>query len=60
LLFPVDISHVPAIKWGIEKEDIARRQYIDKMASLHQGFQCTMSGLVVNPQYPFLGQALMH
>ena len=55
LLLPVDISHIPAIKWGIEKEDLARRHYIAEMASLHQGFQCTMSGLVVDPQYPFLG-----
>jgi len=55
LLLTMDISHIPVIKWGIEKEDIARREYIAKMSSMHQGFQCTLAGLVVNPQYPFLG-----
>ena len=55
LLCNVDISHIPAIKWGVEKEDTARREYIAKMSSLHQGFRCTLTGLVVNPQYPFLG-----
>jgi len=46
-----DISHIPAIKWGIEKEDIAGRKYIAKMSSMHQGFHCTLTGLVVNLQY---------
>ena len=30
LLLTMDISHIPAIKRGIEKEDIARREYIAK------------------------------
>ncbi|XP_065914471.1 uncharacterized protein [Dysidea avara] len=55
LLCNVDITHILAIKWGVEKEDTARREYIAKMSSLHQGFRCTLTGLVVNPQYPFLG-----
>ena len=55
LLLTMDISHIPAIKWGIEKEDIVRREYIAKISSMHQGFQCTLTWLVVNPQYPFLG-----
>ena len=49
LLCNVDISHIPAIKWGVEKEDTTRREYIAKMSSLHQGFRCTLTGLVVNP-----------
>ena len=55
LLLPKDISHLPAVKWGIEKEDTARKEYVAKISPLHQGFKCTLVGLVVNPQYPHLG-----
>ena len=46
----MDISHIPGIKWGIEKET-TRQEYIAEMSSLHQGF---LTGLVVNPSI-FLG-----
>ena len=50
-----DLSHIPAIKWGIEKEDTTREEYTRKMSQLHENFKCTTAGLVVNPQYPHLG-----
>ena len=49
-----DISHIPAIKWGIEKEDIVRSAYVAKVSVLHQSFECKSSGLVVNCRYPHL------
>ena len=31
LLQPQDISHIPATKWGIDKEDIAKSAYVAKV-----------------------------
>ena len=58
LLQPQDISYVPAIKWGIEKEYLARSAYVAKVSPLHQGFECSSSGLIVNCRYPHLGASL--
>ena len=55
LLKNKDLSHIPAVKWGIIKEDTARQAYIEEMMLLHQGFSCTKAGLVINPLYPHLG-----
>lgn len=55
LLKHKDLSHIPAIKWGIDKEDEARRQYTEEMSACHQNFYCKPCGLVVNPLYPHLG-----
>ncbi len=55
LLSKKDISTVPAIKWGVEHEETARRDYICKMSLSHQHFECTLVGLTINPLYPFLG-----
>ena len=55
LLTRKDISSIPAVKWGVDHEDIARKEYISKMAASHQGFQCSLAGLVINPLYPHLG-----
>ena len=30
LLSKTDISHIPAMQWGISKEDTAKREYIRK------------------------------
>jgi len=49
------LIRIPAIKWGIEKEDIARSSHVAKVSVLHQGFECKSSGLVVNCRYPHLG-----
>ena len=35
LLIPKSLLHIAAIKWGIDKEDEARQQYIQKMSNSH-------------------------
>ena len=55
LLRPRDLSHITAIKWGINNEDKARQQYTEEMPTCHQNFCCEPCGLVVNPLYPHLG-----
>ena len=55
LLSSKSLSHIPAIKWGIDNEENARQEYIAHMSSCHQNFCCELSGLVVNPLYPHLG-----
>ncbi len=56
LLSKPDISHLPAVQWGINNEDVARQDYIKEMSmSSHTNFVCTNAGLVVNPLFPHLG-----
>ena len=35
LLIPKNLLHIAVIKWGIDKEDEARQQYIQKMSNSH-------------------------
>lgn len=44
-----------ALCWGIEKEEIARKQYEEIMKEKHASFKLSTTGLHVNPQYPHLG-----
>ena len=50
-----DLKNVPAIKWGRENEDTARKEYQTRKEQTHTNFKCVLSGLVVNPLYPHLG-----
>ena len=50
-----DLSHVPAISWGVQNENIARVQYTSIMSAEHDNFTCSLSGLWINPCYPHLG-----
>lgn len=50
-----DLSHVPAVVWGKNNEDIARKQYIKEMKAKHQNFNVELCGLVMLPGYPHLG-----
>ena len=50
-----DLSHVPAIKWGLQKEQVIRQQYTDLMSTQHEGFACSLTGLWVSSSYPYLG-----
>lgn len=50
-----DISNIPAIKWGIDNKDKAREAYVMKMSSSHNEFTCSPAGLVITPQYLYLG-----
>ena len=49
-----NISHIPAIRWGISNEERARQDYISAMSS-HTNFECIPVGLVINPLFPYLG-----
>lgn len=44
-----------ATAWGIEKEEGARKMYIDAQSSRHVNFQCRKSGLHLSPTHPWLG-----
>ena len=50
-----DLSHVPAIKWGVENESVARQLYTNVMSTKHDNFACNLTGLWVSPLYPHLG-----
>lgn len=50
-----DLSDIPAVQWGIEKESQAQQQYTENMSLRHSNFKCTSVGLVINPLYPHLG-----
>nr|XP_055074608.1 uncharacterized protein LOC129454122 [Misgurnus anguillicaudatus] len=50
-----DLSHVPAVNWGKNNEDIARKQYIKEMKAKHQNFNVDLCGLVMLPGNPHLG-----
>ena len=48
-------NYVPAIKWGIDHEEVARKAYLELASENHANLQCTASGLHVNPKFPHLG-----
>jgi hypothetical protein len=48
------LSHVPAVKWGREKENTARLPYEQQMQALHQDFHLRQTGLLVKEDEPFL------
>ena len=43
-----------ATDWGLKKENVAREKYKQEMSD-HANFHVKESGLILNPQYPFLG-----
>ena len=45
----------PAIQWGINYEDNARKEYIAKASEEYENFTCAMAGLHVLPSCPHLG-----
>ena len=47
-----DLNHVPAIKWGVENECVARQLYTNVMSTKHDNFACKLTGLWVSPLYP--------
>jgi hypothetical protein len=46
---------VPALKWGQEYEEIARKDYIAQTESEHVNFSIRSCGLVIYPSFPYLG-----
>lgn len=49
------LSHVAAVRWGMEHEDVARNEYFELASESHKKFSCALTGLHVNPCYPHLG-----
>ena len=49
------LTHVPAIRWGIEDEDVARKEYVEFANERHENFRCTAIRLHVHLSYPHLG-----
>ena len=48
------IDHVPAIRWGRENEDRARKEYVTQVKAQHHDINVHCCGLVVNLNHPFL------
>ena len=46
---------VPALKWGVDHEDIARDQYVILSQQQHELFECHPTGPTVSPDHPHLG-----
>ena len=49
------LNCVPAIRWGIDHEEVARKAYLELANENHANLQCSASGLHVNPKFPHLG-----
>ena len=50
------IGSPPQLKWGKEKESVARMDYISKMKELgHKDITVQPSGLTLMPEHAFLG-----
>ncbi|KAG8175973.1 hypothetical protein JTE90_000012 [Oedothorax gibbosus] len=57
VLFPKEISNVPAIKWGKTKEKIAVQCYVESTKSNHVDFEYEPAGLHIAPNDPHLGSS---
>ncbi|XP_041920947.1 uncharacterized protein LOC121684885 isoform X3 [Alosa sapidissima] len=44
-----------ATRWGLQNEDTARESYWKAMQDLHIDFHITASGLMINPDLPWIG-----
>ena len=45
---------IPALKWGRDHEEEAKKAYLRHMKD-HGNFHLKPSGLIINASYPFLG-----
>lgn len=45
---------LPALIWGRDNEMVAREQYETMQKSKHTAFHTSLSGLMINPLYPFI------
>ena len=50
-----DLSKVPAVKYEVDNEPIARDWYAKEMISFHQNFTCMVSGFYIGRMKSFLG-----
>ena len=49
------LGHIPAIRWGIDNEDVARVAYHELADENHVGLKYSAAGLHLNPSFPHLG-----
>ena len=49
------IINTEPIKWGRNKESVAKSSYLQCMSSRHEDFKLRESGLVLHPNMPYLG-----
>lgn len=49
-----ELSHVPAVLWGKDMEDTARKQYTEITKAQHHNFDVELCGVVVQPDKPHL------
>ena len=42
-------------KYGVEHEDIAQKEYAQRMSKVHTNFEIANTGLIIEPLYPFMG-----
>ena len=51
------LNCVPAIRWGIDHEEVARKayMYLELANENHANLQYSASGLHINPKFPHLG-----
>ena len=50
-----DLSKTKQVKWGVDNEEKARDLYIKSKRTIHAGFECRLSGFVIDPEKPYLG-----
>ena len=49
------LGHIPAIRWGIDHEDVARAAYLEVADQNHISLKYSAAGLHLNPSFPHLG-----
>jgi hypothetical protein len=52
-----DLSKTKAVRWGLDKEGVARDQYKSAMQSVHTNVSVRKSGLLIDTRNPFVGAA---
>ena len=50
-----NLEYIPAVKWGIDHEDQAIKQYIQSEQAKHKNITVTKSGLHISQEHAFLG-----
>ena len=51
------ILHAPEqLEWGHEKEDVPADDYYKKISKKHKDLSLSKCGLVINQQWPYLGE----
>lgn len=54
ICYPRSFSSKPT-QWGCDHEKEAKKQYVETMMECHENCACRDSGLVINPEYPYIG-----